>query len=68
MGGPGNGRLNLKEVLVRKGESKMEEEEDARQKKTPSQSWRDKFAKIWAVKLCKRLPNWPTVMPGPGHF
>merc|ERR1712181_92507 len=68
MGGDGRGRLNLKEVrLARKGESKMEEQENSRQKKTQSQSWRDKFAKIWAVKLSKNLPNWPTVMPGPGH-
>merc|ERR1712192_63709 len=49
MGGDGRGRLNLKEA--RKGGSKMEEQEDVRQKKTQSQSWRDKVAKIWAVKL-----------------
>ena len=69
MGGPGNDRLNLKEVrLARKEESKMEEQEDARQKRRQSRSWRDKLAKIWAAKLSKSLPNWPTVMPGPGHF
>ena len=69
MGGPGSGRLNLIEGrLTRKGESKMEEQEDARQKKTQSQSWRDKLAKIWAAKLSKSLPNWPIFMPGPGHF
>merc|ERR1711971_1244733 len=69
MGGDGRGRLNLKEVrLARKRESKMEEQEDARQKRRKSRIWRDKFAKIWAVKLSKNLPNCLTVMPGPGHF
>ena len=64
----GRGNARLKEGLARKGEAKMEEQEDVKQKKTQSQSWSDKIAKIWAVKLSKSLPNWPTVMPGPGHF
>ena len=59
LGGHSNSRLNLKEG-PKKGEVKMEEKEDVRQKKIASRRWAD--------KLAKSLPNWPTVMPGPGHF
>ena len=62
--GPDNARLTLKEGASAEflpEESTIEEQEEARQK-LPSSSRR------WTEKLGKSLPNWPTVMPGPGHF
>ena len=61
--GSGNARLSLKEgakAEFHPEEVKMKEQEEAR-KKMP-----DRIR--WTEKLAKSFPNWPTVMPGPGHF
>ena len=85
MRGHSHGWLNLEEGLLarKKGESKMEEQEDLKQKQgriwvvklaksQPNEKRADKQKNIpsqrWTDKLAKSLPNWLTVMPGPGHF